>query len=147
MGARGPVPKRADERRGHRAAGESEQITKADGAQKVRIPAESKDWHPIARRIWRAAKVSGQSRFYEPSDWAILWSLMEDLSDYKQQPRRSGQMLATIMASLSSLLLTEGDRRRLQIELSRPEEPGAQVSAGVEEMAKWRERLKGKKVS
>lgn len=138
MGTRGPVPKREESRQ--RRNQKETPTVKAPGAEEVSVPEADPAWHPIAKRVWDAAVVSGQARFYEPSDWAVLFSLMDDLSDYKMADRRSGQMLQTIMSSLSSLLLTEGDRRRLQIELARP---SAEVleDAGVAEMKKWRERL------
>lgn len=141
MGTRGPVPKRADQRHGHRAKDEVDKIVRTEGAEVVSQPAASRDWHPIAKRLWKALGESGQSKFYEPSDWAFAYSLMDDLSYYKNGSKRSGQMLQTIMSSMSSLLVTEGDRRRLQIELSRP---GAEADADSEKvlvMDKWRQRL------
>ncbi|MBN6777424.1 hypothetical protein JRG19_02520 [Pseudoclavibacter alba] len=116
-------------------------MTRAPGAHVVKPPAASSEWHPIAKRLWKAAKESGQSRFYEPSDWAVLYSLMDDLTYYKQARVRSGQMLQTIMSSLSSLLLTEGDRRRLQIELAKPVEAEAS-SVGEAEVLHWQRELR-----
>lgn len=96
-------------------------------------------WHPIAIRIYEAARTSGQSAFYQDSDWAILYSLCEDISYYKTPSKatavnrktgeaseydkpRSGQMLQSIMSNLTSLLLTEGERRRVRLELQTPPE-------------------------
>lgn len=138
MGTRGPVPKRSESRQ-RRNTPEST-ITKAVGAERVTIPPANRDWHPIAKRLWNSMKESGQSKFYEPSDWALAYSLMDDLSYYKNASKRSGQMLASIMASMSSLLLTEGDRRRVQMELSRPTQEQLE-SEGVTEMNAWREKL------
>ena len=45
------------------------------------------------------------------------------------------------MSGLSDLLVTEGDRRRVGIELSRPETGEPSESAGVVEMNEWRRRL------
>lgn len=115
-------------------------MTRAAGADVVKQPPASREWHPIAKRLWKAMGESGQSRFYEPSDWAVAYSLMDDLSHYKAGAKRSGQMLQTIMSSLSSLMLTEGDRRRLQIELSRPSAE-AEDDSKVVVMDKWRKRL------
>lgn len=140
MGTRGPVPKRSESRQ-RRNTPESS-ITKASGAARVAVPRADPEWHPIAKRLWNSLAKSGQSKFYEPSDWALAYSLMDDLSHYKNATKRSGQMLASIMASLSSLLLTEGDRRRVQMELSRPT-PEQLESEGVTEMNAWREKLLG----
>lgn len=89
----------------------------------AKIPNADRDWHPIARRIWDSLKTSGQQDFYESSDWAIAYSLCDDLSYYKKSGKRSGQMLQTIMSSFERLLVTEGDRRRVRIELHEPEPP------------------------
>jgi hypothetical protein len=138
MGERGPIPKRSESRQRRNTPASS--ITKAPGADRVIIPAANKEWHPIATRLWRSLAKSGQSKFYEPSDWALAYSLMDDLSYYKFATKRSGQMLASIMASLSTLLLTEGDRRRVSMELSRPTAEQLE-SEGVTEMKQWQERL------
>lgn len=139
MGSRGPVPKRSEERR--RRNKPEHPVTSAPGAQSVSIPEPCKDWHPIARQLWDSLAVSGQARFYEPSDWAVAYSLMDDISFYKTSRKRSGQMLTAIMSGLSTLLLTEGERRRVGIELSRPATEEQLASPGVEEMEKWRKKL------
>lgn len=120
----GPPPNRSDDLSRSRDAnrGDKPPITKGV-AREVMIPRVSdKTWHPIAKRLWDAAKTSGQSDYYQNTDWAILYSLCEDMSNYKKSPRRSSQMLAAIMAGLSPLMLTEGDRRRARLELEKPVE-------------------------
>lgn len=143
MGTRGPVPKRTESLNGHRSKEElaGSRITKAAGADDVSQPVADPDWHPIAVRLWKSLGESGQSRFYEPSDWAVAYSLMDDLSHYKASSKRSGQMLATIMSALSSLLVTEGDRRRVQIELARATGVDDPEAGKVAVMDKWRQRL------
>ena len=142
VGSRGPVPKRKDQLRGHRAKDELAAVTRAPGMSRVPVPSESREWHPVAKRLWRAAKDSGQAQFYQPSDWAVFYFLMEELSEYVRAPRRNGQILTAILSGLSTLLVTEGDRRRLQVELTQPSSEEL-ASAGVEEMAKWREKMGG----
>lgn len=138
MGSRGPVPKREESR--HRRNAPSMDVAHAQSSDGTAAPEPDPDWHPIARRLWDSAAKSGQSRFYQASDWAVLYSLMDDLTYYKNGSKRSGQMLQTIMSSLTSLLLTEGDRRRLQIELSRPEQED-EAASDVAVMNEWRKRL------
>ncbi|WP_219910000.1 hypothetical protein [Rhodococcus sp. OK519] len=82
-------------------------------------PAGDLKWHPIAAALWEALGESGQAQFYEPSDWAFAFSLMDDLSYYKSAERRSGQMLQSIYSAFERLLVTEGDRRRARVELER----------------------------
>lgn len=114
----GPKPKRTedlDEDSTWRAKREAE-TTYADGGN-VTIPVPDEDWHPIAYRLFESMRESGAARFYESTDWAVLYSFCEDLSYYKKQGRRSAQMLSAINQILTSLLLTEADRRRAKIEL------------------------------
>lgn len=139
VGTRGPIPKRSESRQ--RRNEPVREVTKAFGAEDVPVPEPDPEWHPIARRVWDSLVVSGQSRFYEPSDWAVAFSLMDDLSYYKRGAKRSGQMLQTVMSSLSSLLVTEGDRRRLALELNRPSGEGSEDDGKVAVMDKWRQRL------
>lgn len=136
MGARGPIPEREDNLARPRDRGNSADpgVTKGDLMPITWDLAADPEWHPIAARLYNSCRTSGQSAFYQDSDWAILWSLCEDLSHYKQGSKgvdretgelynkaRSGQMLQAIMSQLNSLLLTEGERRRVRIELSEPE--------------------------
>lgn len=140
MGQRGPVPKRDDQRKRRNKSDERE-TTSIDLEGEVVQPPADPDWHPIAVQLWGAMAESGQARFYEPSDWAIAFSLMDDLSYYKTGAKRSGQMLQTIMATLSSLLLTEGDRRRVAMELNRSSGDDDEQSEKVAVMDKWRQKL------
>ncbi|WP_432482582.1 phage terminase small subunit [Kineococcus esterisolvens] len=118
----GPVPNREEDlaRPRSRKGGDQQAVTKGV-SRPTRVPHADPDWHPIAKRMWDSLKVSGQADFYEQSDWAIAFSLMDDLSHYKKSGKRSGQMLQVIMTSLSNLLVTEADRRRVRIELADPE--------------------------
>lgn len=121
----GPVPSlEADLARPRdRKGGDQMAVTKGV-AREVVIPRVSdREWHPIAKRLWDAAKTSGQADFYQNSDYAILYSLCDDLSYYKKSKQRSSQMLASIMQGFTSLMLTEGDRRRLRVELEAPAAP------------------------
>lgn len=99
------------------------------------IPDHDPNWHPIAIQLYIACQDSGQADFYQSSDWAMLWSLCEDLSLYKQSGKRSAQMLQTIYSTMTSLLVTEGERRRVRIELDAPppdnEEPAGVVAIGA----------------
>lgn len=133
MGARGPVPDRTDNLARPRSRKGKEQngteVTKGT-ALPASIPDADPDWHPIARMLWDAMLESGQRDFYQSTDWALAYSLCEDLSQYKkplvnketgeEYYKRSGQMLQTIYSSMSDLLVTEGARRRVRIELEAP---------------------------
>jgi hypothetical protein len=104
------------------------------------IPDPDPDWHPIARQLWDSLSTSGQADWYQSSDWAVAYSICDDVSYYKRSSKRSGQMLASIYSAMSSLLLTEGDRRRVRIELEREPEIEDR-SAGVVAIAEYRKAL------
>lgn len=128
------IPRREDELARPRSRKGKDQVpvTKGQARRVTEIPAPDKDWHPIAQHLYESCKSSGQQDFYQASDWAILWSLCDDLSYYKKGVKRSGQMLQTIMSSLERLLVTEGDRRRVRLELEEApdvDKPAAQVVA------------------
>lgn len=131
MGTRGPVPLRSEERVGH-PTGKKEDVAVTAGALlPVKWPAASRDWSPRAKRLWRAARDSGQSAFYQQSDVERLAFLLDQVTYFEGQPQRSAMMLQVITSELSNLLFSEADRRRVRIELSRPDSSvdDAQVTA------------------
>jgi hypothetical protein len=159
MGVKGPVPKRSDQRR--RTNEPVVPIVKAEGAARVPVPKADTSWHPVALRWYRSLARSGQSRWYEPSDWAVAHLIAESMSrdllpqvvGVLQDGRDAGQVvkesiplkgasLSAYLRAFSVLLVTEGDRRRLQVELQRPESDpdDARVDATVTDL---RSRLSG----
>lgn len=116
---RGPVPNHSSDLSRNRDAnrGDRPEITKGKAREVGEIPVADPTWHPIAVRLWDALRTSGQSDFYQDSDWAMAYSLCEDLSYYKKAGKRSGQLLAVIYGTFERLLVTEGDRRRVRLEL------------------------------
>ncbi|MEU5403725.1 hypothetical protein ABZ348_31040 [Streptomyces sp. NPDC005963] len=117
----GPVPNReADLARPRERKGSDVQPVTKGLARETKIPNADRSWHPIAQRLWDGMKSSGQADFYQNSDWALAYSLCEDLSHYKKSGKRSGQMLQTIYSAFERLLVAEGDRRRVRIELTEP---------------------------
>ncbi|MFJ9671080.1 hypothetical protein ACIRP5_09880 [Streptomyces sp. NPDC101221] len=101
-----------------------------DGAA---APPPEEDWHPIARRWYDSLVNSGQSFFFEPSDWAQAAYVAEAMSrNLNQGQRLSGQLFAAVISAASDLLTTEGSRRRLRIELSKAE--AAEVDSGIADL-------------
>lgn len=103
--------------------------------------AKSVQWDQNARRMWDALQKSEQTQYYEPSDWAVAANLMEDLTYYRGTPYRSGAQMQILQAAMSSLLITEGDRRRMQLDLHKDmiEETG--ITAGDLEVQRWQQQL------
>ncbi|MEU4155706.1 hypothetical protein [Actinoplanes sp. NPDC026670] len=133
LGSRGPIPNREEDlaRPRERRGSEEQSVTKGV-ARKVRWPKADDEWHPLAKEIYNGCRLSGQADFYQQSDIALLRSLMDDLTVAKRNPAvRSGQLLQTLYSQLSNLLVAEGDRRRVRIELTEPsaEETSAEVIA------------------
>lgn len=131
LGIPGPIGNRSDDlaRPRERKGGDQIPVTKGE-ARPVTIPEPDENWHEIAKLLWESLKTSGQSDFYQNSDWALAYSICDDLSYYKkplfykdgtEYHKRSGQMLQTIYSAMERLLVSEGDRRRVRIELSAPQ--------------------------
>jgi hypothetical protein len=155
MGERGPVPKRSNQRR--RVNKDSEPQT-APAGEAPSVPEPIESWHPIAKGWYESLAVSGQSAFYEASDWATAVLVAESISrELKPQvvgvmeetgepvfavvPMK-GAALSAYLKAMSSLLVTEGDRRRAQLELQRGgEKPDS--SADVPNIDDYRSRLAG----
>lgn len=136
-GIRGRVPKRPEQRMGHRTKAELA-TTKAPAAAVVQAPDPDPDWHPIARMYWDSFHESGQVRFWEPSDWVAAFDAMEEITRYKESGRRSSQMRSAIDSILARLAVTDGDRRRLRIELTRGLEEAEDGPAEVAVMDDYR---------
>lgn len=138
--ARGPVPHREDDlaRPRSRRGSQAPAVTRGL-ARDARAPGPDPSWHPIASQLWEAVIASGQADFYQQSDYAVLYSLCDDLSHFKRSAKRSAQMAQTIYSALGSLLVTEGDRRRARIELDLPAD--ADDDASVTAIADYKKRL------
>ena len=64
--------------------------SRVDGVSRgVLLPAEAlsprADWHPTAKRLMKSFRESGQVSFWQASDWALAYSICEDLSAFKRQ--------------------------------------------------------------
>lgn len=121
-------------------------------------PAADEEWHPVATQLYDSLGESGQSIFFEPSDWAAAYLICESLSrDLHEQPIGTdadgapifgrvplkGANLAAYLKGLSGLGATEGDRRRLSIELTRASQAPGELPAGVTDINSAREGLLG----
>lgn len=137
MAQRGKVPKREAElarpmaRRGQAAA---RIITRGELKPLIwEMFPPDEEWHPKARLIWDSAISSGQTEFWQNSDVAMLYMMVEEWSAYLKNStfeRKDGTtgrkvnpvMLQSLTSLMSSLLMTEGDRRRVRLELTDPGE-------------------------
>ena len=114
----GPIPKRTDQRRRMNKP-EGVQVTSAAGAAHVDVPAASEHWAPMARDWYLSLAKSGQSAFYQASDWEVARVWAEVLSRQLLTEKMSAVMIQAWAASAAELLTTEGSRRRGRLELER----------------------------
>ena len=163
-GTRGPIPKRIDVRvRRNKEGGE---VTVAQAGGDWPAPMDPDEtWHPTARLLWDTMLISGQTQFYEPTDWATAYFLCEVMSrelkpqfigfreipaEYEivgdkslmvssggQEPMQGvvpikGASLSAIRAQMAVLMLNEGDRRRVQIELRKAQGSGPSESETIQ---------------
>jgi len=106
------------------------------------VPVESRKWHPVAQGWYKSLRMSGQSQWYEASDWATAWVAAEVL-DRLYRYGFSATLLAEWNDMARGLLCTVGDRRRMRVELVRGEE----IDDDENEAAEMLDVLRGELVS
>lgn len=168
MGQRGPIPNRDNDlaRARSRKGGEAQQPATRGRLLPVTIPDPDPDWSPVTMMAYRSLLSSGMSDFYQDSDWTYAWIVLSELDAYRSPvPLRrkdpetgkyedvidaetgevvayrklSGQTFQAIMSALVSLGMTEGDRRRMRIELQ--EEKDSEASAELIAIDGYRQAL------
>lgn len=114
-------------------------------------------WHPIAHQAYTSLARSGQVVFMEPSDWATAYALCEMLSrelkpkpivvsdgedgshiEWIIQPVNGAVMNAFLKGWGGMLMATEGDRRKLRLELERKKRIDAAAEGIVVDIAQRR---------
>lgn len=142
-GKGGQVPKRSTERMGHRSKAEQESYDRIALPGKVKIPPASPDWHKIAKNWYESLAESGQSLFYEPSDWAAAQYVAEVMTNNIDVggARISAQQFASVWSAMNDLLSTEGSRRRVRLELERTGKDAAKNTKNALVLAEYRDRI------
>lgn len=155
-GIPGPPPKKDSERRRRNKTPESEGSLSSIPAMvvnidellvgEVEIPVPDEDWHDIAIMMYESVTKSGQVIWMEPSDWAALYLMCESISRdlnpqvvgitedgdvIKDTIPLKGASLSSYLKAMASLMMLEGDRRRLRIELERQKRIDAAAEGGV----------------
>jgi len=117
VGEFGPIPKRSDQliRRNI-----TEPIDKITEIGRVEIPPLNiPDAHPFVSDFWKSLRKSAQRKYYEPSDWEYARLTLHFVNKLIWAEKPSPTLLAAVNQMLGSLLVTEGDRRRVRIEVER----------------------------
>lgn len=127
MGTRGPIGKRDEERVRRNTPDSPTESVSMIGP--VEVPelgdiSHQGETHPLVTDMYESIKESAAVKFYEPTDWQFarltLYTLNQELIAAKHQGKPVGAMkLTAINQMLSSLLLTEGERRRARLEVER----------------------------
>jgi hypothetical protein len=139
-GTRGPVPKRSSQRR--RQNKPESPVTAGKGAADVSVPDPEEHWHPLATAWYESLAESGQAHWYEPSDWATAKYIAEAMSrNLLAGAKFSSVLFASVLSGMSNLLVTEGDRRRVRVELERADGGDADDTGDVSELEEYRRRL------
>lgn len=134
-----PVPKRSDQRR--RMNKPEISIDSAPAAKIIEIPLCNPSWLQSTKRWYESLGESGQSVFFEPSDWAQAWILAELLDREMQSFKPNGMIISAWMHGAGELLTTEGSRRRMRIELARAKLADPEQDAAVASLDAFRDRF------
>ena len=133
MGSRGPIGEREENlARPRDRRGSDEQPTKRGQLRDLQIDWEpDPNWSDFTKQVWASASASGMSDFYQDTDYAELWFICQELDRYSQPKvyaktgelyyKHSPEMVKALLTGLSNLGFTEGDRRRIRVELDAPE--------------------------
>jgi hypothetical protein len=112
----GPVPKRSEDRI-------RRNVVEIDKVQAFGVVSKPKlglqDPHPIIVDFWDSVGESAQTRYYEKSDWQYLRIALHFLDRLLKSKGPSAQMLTVVNQMLVDLLVTEGSRRRVRMEIER----------------------------
>lgn len=138
---RGPVPKRSDQRR--RRNKPQTPTTKVAAAGQVSRPGVLKHWHPLARDWYLSLADSAQSRFYEPSDWHAARLAADIMSRSANGEQVSSAEIGAMSKLMSELLVTEGARRRVRLEIERKAASAKDAAKSVTAIDEYRRRLGG----
>lgn len=113
----GPIPKRSEERI---RRNKGEEITRIEAVGIVEAPElDIENPHPIITSMWNSLELSAQAIYYEPSDWEFARYTMVFANQLLHAARPSAQMLQVVNAAFSDLLVSEGSRRRVRLEVER----------------------------
>lgn len=129
MGKRGPIPERSEQRVRRNKTGEDGIATeKITAIGQVGVPELGlSDPHPLISDFYESLKASAQSQYYEESDWQFARITCHFLDQQIKAGRPSAQMYAAVNTALSNLLVSEGDRRRVRLEIERETKTGQVV--------------------
>ena len=119
-----PTPKRSDQR----TRNNSPETTRGRATGRPRrIRSPDKSWPPRVKEFYKDCLASGQTEFWEPSDYSMLRIACDVLADAANTA--SATMYTQFVRITNDLLLTESARRKAYIELVREQDEEETESA------------------
>jgi hypothetical protein len=112
------MPKRDAERR-RRNARLGPELIELPAGEAPKRPAPSADWHHVIREWWDGIVSAPQAELYTSAEWGWIKYLAHRESVNLLQDRPSAQASALFLAAQGDLLVTEGARRRLRVDLTK----------------------------
>lgn len=113
-----PIPKRSDQliRRNKPEV----EVTKIEAVGEINQPELGfENPHPMIQDFWDSLAESAQAIYYEPSDWQFARFTLHFADTLLKNSRPSAQMLQSVNSALGDLLVSEGARRRVRLEIER----------------------------
>lgn len=107
------VPKRSDQRRRRN----KRPLEEAAAGQRPEPPEPPEHWNERAKGWLVGLQQSGQSEFYEASDWQLALVAGDLLTQFAATGRAN--LIEQFLKITTVLLAAEGDRRRAYLELRR----------------------------
>lgn len=118
LGITGPIPKRSDER--IRRNKPDVPIEKLEASGTVEVPPLGiEDAHPLVADFYDSLGHSAQTKYYEPSDWQHARWVCTWMDKALKHSKPSAMMLTAINSAMTDMLVTEGARRRVRLEIER----------------------------
>lgn len=105
----------------------------------IPIPEASPNWLPVSRSWYNSLRYSGQSAFYEASDWTTAVCAAQAYDIFLRTYNAS--TLAVFERLSARLGATISDRARARIVLDEPEHADADEDAADEAVIRWQGRL------
>jgi hypothetical protein len=138
----GPVPKRSEARRRRNKDGGT--ISRAAHTTPEKLGPDVPDdlsLTGLAVRWYESLRTSGQAVYYTDSDWASALVVAVAIQKFEERP--SAGILTAVLQGMGSLLATEGDRRRMRLELERAADEDPAELAAVADFAAYQKSLGG----
>jgi len=140
----GPVPLRDEDRIRRNAPDFPIETIEASGD--VPVPSLELPFGaaPMVVDFYESLQRSAYTKYYEPSDWEMARLACFLMNTIVTSPKPSSEMVKALQTLLSNLLVTEGDRRRLRIEITRNVKENAEKDELADVMEMFQKRMEQK---